>query len=166
MEPSTKLQYVLLFTFSTLLRYSISLAPFSGQFNAIPPPGQAAYGDFECHRTWLSVTNKLPFTQWYKNTTHSNVSYWPLDYPPLCMEVHYVMSKSIEYLEPQALDTIGYMEPRYVWLMRTWVIILEYLVFVPGAIFFLQCSNGKVTPIELAVIVSIPASMLVDNAHF
>jgi hypothetical protein len=69
-------------------------------------------------------------------------------------------------LEPDALDTIGYQEPRYVWLMRTWVIVLEYLVFVPGAIFFLKCSNGKVSPIELAVVILIPASMLVDNAHF
>jgi hypothetical protein len=36
--------------------------------------------------------------------------------------------------------------------MRTWVIIFEYLIFVPGAWYFLKAVNGKVTPWALFVI--------------
>jgi alpha-1,3-glucosyltransferase len=114
----------------------------------------------------LTVATHLPIEEWYTNSTLSNVSYWPIDYPPLCMEFHYVMGKSIEVLEPEAFETQGYMEPRYKWIMRLWVIFWEYLIFIPAAYYFLNTINGKVTPYSLAIITCIPASMIVDNAHF
>ena len=89
-----------------------------------------------------------------------------MDYPPLCMEFHYLMGKSIEILEPAAFDTQGYSEPRYKWIMRLWVILIEYIIFVPAAWYFLKVVNGKATPWALAVITLIPASIIVDNAHF
>lgn len=129
-------------------------------------PDQAPFGDFECHRTWMTVATHLPIEKWYTNSSLSNVSYWPMDYPPLCMEMHYIMGKSIEVLEPAAFETQGYEEPRYRWIMRTWVILVEYLIFVPAAIYFLKVVNGKVTPWALMVITCIPSTMLVDNVHF
>lgn len=50
--------------------------------------------------------------------------------------------------------------------MRTWVILFEYFIFVPGAIYFLHVVNGKVQPWHLFVISFIPGSLLVDNVHF
>jgi hypothetical protein len=58
------------------------------------------------------------------------------------------------------------MEKKYVWLMRWWVILLEYMIFVPAAWFFLKVVNGKVTPYNLCIITMIPASIIVDNGHF
>ena len=76
------------------------------------------------------------------------------------------MGKSIEVLEPKAFETQGYMEPRYKWIMRLWVILAEYLIFIPAAYYLLHAMNGRVTPYSLAIITCIPASMIVDNAHF
>jgi len=46
----------------------------------------------------------LPIHEWYSNSTLSNVSYWPMDYPPLCMQFHYMMGKSVEAFEPEAFN--------------------------------------------------------------
>lgn len=159
-------QYAILFLTATLFRYCIGLSQFSGQKNSSPPPGQAPWGDFECHRTWMAVTNQLPLEQWYTNSTISNISYWPMDYPPLCAEMHYIMSTSIQWLEPKALNVSGFAEPRYIFLMRTWVIVWEYLIFVPAAIYFLKVTTQKVTPWGLFLITCIPSTLIVDNVHF
>ena len=85
----------MLFLGATLIRYAAGLSPFSGQFNSNPPEGEAPWGDFECHRTWMNVTMELPIEKWYSNSTASNTSYWPMDYPPLCAEMHYLMGRTI-----------------------------------------------------------------------
>ena len=137
-------KFMLVMTIGTLVKLAIGLSPFSGFDNSNPPNGEAAWGDFECHRTWMTVTNKLPVKDWYSNSSLSNTSYWPMDYPPLCMEVHYVMGLSVQAMEPFALEIQGYMEPHYKWLMRGWVILLELIIFVPAAWYFLRVTTGKV----------------------
>ena len=114
----------------------------------------------------MKTTTHLPVESWYKNSTISNTSYWPIDYPPLCAEFHYLMGKSIQWLEPNAFLTSGYAETRYVFLMRSWVVIWEYLIFVPAAAYFLKTCTGKITPWGLFVITCIPSTLIVDNVHF
>ena len=53
----------------------------------------------------MKVTTHLPIEKWYTNSTISNTSYWPMDYPPLCMHMHLVMGKSIEMIVPDAFLT-------------------------------------------------------------
>ena len=158
--------FLFLFAISTLVRVAMGLSQFSGFSNTNPPQGHAAHGDFECHRTWLTVATHYPIEQWYTNTSLSNVSYWPMDYPPLCMQLHYVMGRSIEVLEPAAFETQGYKEPRYVFIMRLWVILLEYVIYVPAAVYFLRVTQGEVKPFNLMVITLIPATIFIDHGHF
>ena len=89
-----------------------------------------------------------------------------MDYPPLCAEIHYIMAKTISWLEPEALATPGYAATRYIFLMRSWVIIWEYAIFLPAAAYFLKVTTGRVTPFGLFVITCIPSTLIVDNVHF
>jgi hypothetical protein len=89
---------------STLVKFAVGTSPFSGHDNRYPTNGGAPFGDFECHRTWMTVSTHLPIHEWYSNSTLSNVSYWPMDYPPLCMQFHYMMGKSVEAFEPEAFN--------------------------------------------------------------
>ena len=128
----------LLLMSTVLCRILIGLSPFSGKFNVNPIDStEAPYGDFECHRSWQAQTYFYPPSQWYTNTTLSNSSYWPIDYPPLCSYYHRLMSLTTTYhLGDVPLTTHGYMEEDYVSYMRFWVILAEYLIFVPSCIFF------------------------------
>jgi len=72
-----------------LLRACVGLGPYSGMEN------KPQYGDFECHRMWMTVTHNLPVDQWYVNNQYSNNSYWPMDYPPLCAYTHWLMAKVV-----------------------------------------------------------------------
>ena len=51
-----KYEYALLFLFSTFIRFVTGTHPHSGHDNANPTNGGAPFGDFECHRTWMTVT--------------------------------------------------------------------------------------------------------------
>ena len=63
--------------FQVLLRYLVSLHPFSGMGK---PP---IHGDFEAQRHWMEITTNLPVSQWYTDSPENELSYWGLDYPPL-----------------------------------------------------------------------------------
>lgn len=88
---------------SVLVRSGVGLSPFSGKFNSNPMHG-APWGDFECHRTWFTITQNLPVNLWYANTTLSNTTYWPLDYPPLCAYFHNTFSYLIYVIAPFAVN--------------------------------------------------------------
>ena len=80
-----------------LSRVLTNMQPYSGE--KIAP----MYGDFECHRTWISATHSLPIEDWYRDTIHMNTSYWPLDYPPLCAYAHYTWGFVIKAFVPEAI---------------------------------------------------------------
>jgi hypothetical protein len=133
-------QFCFLIVATLFTRFLVGLSPFSGKFDANPVDKiRAPYGDFECHRTWQAQTYFYPVSEWYTNTTLSNSSYWPIDYPPLCSYFHRLMATTTTlYLGDQPLATQGYMEQDYVSYMRLWVIISEYLIFVPSCIYLVQ----------------------------
>lgn len=158
-------------------RILIGFSPFSGKFNAIPVDStEAPYGDFECHRSWQAQTYFYPPSLWYTNTTLSNNSYWPIDYPPLCSYFHRLMATTTTYhLGDLPLTTPGYMEEEYVSYMRFWVIVSEYLIFVPSCIFLVHSldhvENSKLffNSNHLGAVFTIlmqPAMLIIDHGHF
>ena len=81
----------LLMVAASILRCAVSTGSYSGEaYRPFPHIDDRVqkWGDFECHRTWIEITQNLDISQWYENTPHSNTTYWPLDYPPLCARYH------------------------------------------------------------------------------
>lgn len=54
---------------SLLLRYMVSLWPYSGQGD------KPMHGDFEAQRHWMEITTNLPLPQWYR--CDIGVATWP-----------------------------------------------------------------------------------------
>ena len=73
-----------------LLRYVILfLTPLILPGHQDPPK----FGDYEAQRHWMEITTNLEITEWYKNNSANNVTYWPLDYPPLTAYHHWLLGK-------------------------------------------------------------------------
>lgn len=88
---------VLVLVFSTILRAVVGLSYYSGE--DMPPK----FGDFECHRHWMTITHHTPVREWYTDGPLMNYSYWPMDYPPLCAYTHWLWSQIIDVVEPNAI---------------------------------------------------------------
>ena len=83
---SEKQTLVLALGIVTLIRACVGLSPYSGE--GVAPK----FGDFECHRFWMETTHHYPPSQWYVDGHHMNITYWPMDYPPLCAYSHWFMA--------------------------------------------------------------------------
>lgn len=149
------------------LRACVSLTPYSGEDT---PPN---FGDFECHRVWMEVTYNLPVNMWYNDTPYSNVSYWPMDYPPLCAYTHYAMAQVVGIVEPDALRlgvSHGYSKGQYRTLMRVLMILLEFLFLVPALKRVLDTYYSKYSPttrkLFLLVNLMLPPLVYIDHGHF
>ena len=81
-----KQSLVLILLVATLVRACVGLSPFSGE--GVAPK----FGDYECHRFWMETTFHYPAKLWYQDGMHMNITYWPMDYPPLCTYSHWFMA--------------------------------------------------------------------------
>ena len=74
-----------LLSFSILLRWGVSLYPYSGGYGPtrVREDGVEMYGDYEAQRHWMEITLHLPIQDWYRETKDNDLLYWGLDYPPL-----------------------------------------------------------------------------------
>lgn len=117
------------------------------------------FGDYEAQRHWMELTVHLPIRQWYTY----DLQYWGLDYPPLTayvswlcgivcvLECHFFPTR-IEYiycrgswLEPSwvALDTSRGIETEASKVfMRSTVVLLDALVYVPALVMFTRIWLG------------------------
>jgi alpha-1,3-glucosyltransferase len=82
----------ILISFSILLRWSVSLYPYSGGHGPIRvrEDGVKMYGDYEAQRHWMEITINLPIQDWYRSTKDNDLLYWGLDYPPLTAYHRYI----------------------------------------------------------------------------
>mmetsp|Transcript_22380 Transcript_22380/g.27811 ORF Transcript_22380/g.27811 Transcript_22380/m.27811 type:complete len:599 (+) Transcript_22380:396-2192(+) len=137
-----------------VLRWGVSLHPYSGE--ASPP----RFGDYEAHRHWMEITLNLPLQQWYQY----DLQYWGLDYPPLMAYIEYALGFVSRLVEPNSVAfeiSRGYETPSHRSFMRGTVLIFDAL-FIIFPLYLLLWRH----PERLALVLSSPALVLVDHAHF
>ncbi|KAK3670591.1 Glucosyltransferase-like protein [Recurvomyces mirabilis] len=148
-----------------LFRWTTAMWPYSGMQK---PP---MHGDFEAQRHWMELTIHLPVSHWYFH----NLDWWGLDYPPLTAYHSWVLGQIGWLVEPnwfelylsRGLDDAGLKV-----FMRATVVVSEYLVYVPAAVFCvrqlakLHNINNWESSIALTALLMQPATLIVDHGHF
>ncbi|KAF6153700.1 hypothetical protein GIB67_000933 [Kingdonia uniflora] len=157
--------------FALLIRVLVSLHPYSGSKD--PPK----FGDFEAQRHWMEITLHTPITDWYRNTTYNDLTYWGLDYPPLTAYQSYFHGLFLHYFHPKSVEIFtsrGHESPFGKILMRWTVLSSDILVFFPAAVYFVvvyygsrRGKNRKEDMVwHLALILLSPCLILIDHGHF
>lgn len=124
--------------------------------------------DFDVHRNWLAITNKLPLREWYYEKT----SQWTLDYPPFFAYFEWVISQFVPSTVRRdgALDIVevGQFGWPTVVFQRLTVIISEILLFVVLQVFINTSSASEKTRsfVVASSIVLSPGFLMIDHIHF
>ncbi|RCK64290.1 Dolichyl pyrophosphate Glc1Man9GlcNAc2 alpha-1,3-glucosyltransferase [Candida viswanathii] len=125
--------------------------------------------DFDVHRNWLAITNKLPISQWYIE----NTSQWTLDYPPFFAYFEYVLSLFVPQFvrDDGCLDIVekgAYGLPT-VYFQRITVIVSEF-VLLYALQWMIDTSPTYVIRrrmyVATASLALSPGLILIDNIHF
>ena len=158
-------RYLLVLGLGLLLRWGVSLHPHSGQQK---PP---MFGDYEAQRHWMEVTNNLPLSDWYRNTTDNDLLYWGLDYPPLTAYHSYLCGVVAAQIDPSFVAlhaSRGLETPEHRLFMRGTVLVADLLVFLPAVLWFAVAlrRSRAVTLTVLAVMALYPGLLLIDHGHF
>lgn len=155
---------VLVVLVAVLLRWCVSLHPYSGQGK---PP---MFGDYEAQRHWQEVTVNLPLAEWYANTTDNDLQYWGLDYPPLTAYHSLLCGMVAQWLDPAfvALHTSrGYESAGHKLFMRCSVVLADLLMYIPAAWCLMRAlARRKAGHQEFVCLLLYPGLYLVDHGHF
>ncbi|CCD25370.1 dolichyl-P-Glc:Glc1Man(9)GlcNAc(2)-PP-dolichol alpha-1,3-glucosyltransferase NDAI_0F00510 [Naumovozyma dairenensis CBS 421] len=124
--------------------------------------------DFDVHRNWLAITNKLPLKEWY----YEHTSQWTLDYPPFFAYFEWFMSQFVPKVvrDDGCLDIVpvGQFGWATVVFQRTSVIISEILLFVVLQWFINKSKDNERTQsfiVATSIILS-PGFLIIDHIHF
>lgn len=125
--------------------------------------------DFDVHRNWLAITNKLPILEWYTEST----SQWTLDYPPFFAYFEWVLSQFV----PKAVAADGCLDivekgmygfPTVVF-QRFTVIVSEIVLFVALQMYIdsfrTQTEKSRALVLALSLVLS-PGLLIIDHIHF
>uniref|UniRef100_A0A2M4APX2 Alpha-1,3-glucosyltransferase n=1 Tax=Anopheles triannulatus TaxID=58253 RepID=A0A2M4APX2_9DIPT len=152
------------------LRAVVSVHSYSGQDT--PPK----YGDFEAQRHWQEITVNLPPTDWYRNTTDNDLTYWGLDYPPLSAYHSYLVGQWARLRGKEEFvalhESRGISTEEHKNFMRNTVLLIDAILYVPAILLALHYvpgagarpSSSSWLPLALAVLY--PGQILIDNGHF
>ncbi|XP_005183187.2 probable dolichyl pyrophosphate Man9GlcNAc2 alpha-1,3-glucosyltransferase [Musca domestica] len=151
------------------LRGITSLGSYSG---ASTPP---MFGDYEAQRHWQEITLNLPAKEWYTNTSDNDLLYWGLDYPPLTAYHSLILGKvASKYLNSSYVELYksrGYESEGHKTFMRHTVLWADIFLYIPACIILVKAmdtflANKKQRLCLLAVLISYPGLILIDNGHF
>lgn len=149
-----------------VLRWTLALHSYSGEKK---PP---MHGDYEAQRHWMELTHHLPVEEWYFNTTHNDLLYWGLDYPPLTAYhsklCGYVASRIDERFVALGLSR-GFESYAHKLFMRWTVIISDLLVLIPAVWFYFAKKPWlpeSASLIWIFLVTSHPGLLLIDHGHF
>lgn len=148
------------------LRGAVALHPYSGE--GLPP----MYGDYEAQRHWMELTLNIPISDWYKNTTDNDLSYWGLDYPPLSAYASYVFGRFMHAFEPAAVQlhtSRGYETPSSRLVMRSTVLFADIILLFPAIVIVVRLlyPNATLSQVRaLSFVLTSPSLVLIDHAHF
>ncbi|KAL2752548.1 glycosyltransferase family 57 protein [Sodiomyces alcalophilus JCM 7366] len=122
--------------------------------------------DFEVHRNWLAITNSLPLSQWYLDTT----SEWTLDYPPFFAYFEWALSQAAKLADPSMVRVFNleYDSWRTVYFQR-WTVILSELVLLYALYELVASSHLSTKRANHAAALSIllsPGLLIIDHIHF
>ena len=132
----------------------------------------AAYGyrstDFEVHRNWMSITSKLPITEWY---THS-LSEWTLDYPPFFAYFEWALSAAADKVDANMtiVENLEYASEATVLFQRASVVGGDLCFVLTAALLLRRFASASLPPSAVAGAVAAvslnPGLFIVDNVHF
>lgn len=159
--------------FALLMRWCVAAYPYSGY--KAPP----MYGDFEAQRHWQEITLHTPVANWYRNTTHNDLEYWGLDYPPLTAYHTLLIAVVGDWLDPESVRLFasrGYENENHKIFMR-WTVFLSDLYFYVTAALCICIDAERVKPKEeknvfkrtdvaATLLITYPGLILIDHGHF
>lgn len=165
---SKSLGYICIFLIIIFVRLCVGVGSYSGMNN---PP---MYGDYEAQRHWMEITVNLPISDWYKNTSSNDLSYWGLDYPPLTAYHSLICGHIADILHlPQLIalhKSRGIETAETKFFMRQCVIISDTLFFISSVFVFYsiaypkQTWNVRISAIFIMLIN--PLFIIIDHGHF
>jgi alpha-1,3-glucosyltransferase len=125
--------------------------------------------DFDVHRNWLAITNKLPLSEWYIE----NTSQWTLDYPPFFAYFEWLMSQVIPRIvrDDGCLDIVekGIYGMPTIYFQRFTVIVSEVVLFL-SLQWYIDTSGtrsgAKRAYVAASSLVLSPGLLLIDHIHF
>lgn len=136
---------VLVLLVAVLVRWCVSLHPYSGQGR---PP---MFGDYEAQRHWMEITRNLPLQDWYYNTSENDLLYWGLDYPPLTAYHSLICGHMADYINSEFVvlrSSRGYESYGHKIFMRATVLIADLFIYMPAVWWYFCCrrqSNSQNT---------------------
>ncbi|CAG4931690.1 unnamed protein product [Colias eurytheme] len=159
--------------FALLIRWCVAAYPYSGYKK---PP---MYGDYEAQRHWQEITVQTAVINWYRNTTHNDLQYWGLDYPPLTAYHSFIMGLIADWIDPESVRLFasrGYESDGHKTFMR-WTVFLSDLYFYVTAVLCLCIDAERIKPkddknvfkradISTILFLLYPGIILIDHGHF
>lgn len=170
----TKIALIPGFFFSLFVRWCVAAYPYSGYKK---PP---MYGDYEAQRHWQEITVHTQTSKWYWNTTHNDLEYWGLDYPPLTAYHSFLIGLVADWIDPESIRLFasrGYETEQHKMFMR-WTVFLSDLYFYITAVLCICIDAERVlnkqnnlnvfkrTDISTILFLLYPGLILIDHGHF
>ncbi|CAI5758546.1 unnamed protein product [Candida verbasci] len=125
--------------------------------------------DFDVHRNWLAITNKLPISKWYIE----NTSQWTLDYPPFFAYFEYILSLFVPSFVANdgCLDIVevgNYGLPT-IYFQRFTVILSEMILFIALQWIIDTSKTHELRRrmyVATASLALSPGLLIIDHVHF